>query len=415
MSQVLFVNVFGYGHVNPTLGLVKELIERGEKVTYIAGEEFKEKIESLGAKFQGYKNFDESGFQNGNINFEDIEPQLIEIGRLYKGIIDIIFSLKEKFDYIIYDSLFFFGSEVGRVLGIPAISSNSTFATNNKTDYFSVFINGCMPVLSRLLNGSEIVDIIKYLWGKYELMLPDLSSLCTIKNDMNIVYTSKYFQMYGESFDESYKFIGPSIIDRKEKLDPSLQINNEKIIYISLGTIFNESIEFYQSCFKAFCNMDIKIIMSVGQNIDVDKFESVPSNFIIRNYVPQLEILKHADVFITHGGMNSVNEALYYSVPLILVPQFFDQPIVADRVAKLGAGIVIEKYKVTPELLKQSVVNILSDKSYKTNSEKIGKSLREAGGYKKGVDEIFKIISKSALSQRNEGWYVLSTQMGGIL
>ena len=86
--------------------------------------------------------------------------------------------------------------------------------------------------------------------------------------------------------------------------------------------------------------------------------------------------------------MNSTNEGLYYDVPLILIPQSVDQPFVANRVAELGAGIVIEKDKVTPELLRQSVVRILSDTNFRINSEKIGKSLREAGGYKRGVDEI---------------------------
>lgn len=405
MSRVLFVNVFGYGHINPTIGIVKELIDRGEKVTYVAGDEFREKIESIGADFVGYKNFDEAQFQNGNIRFEDIEPQIIEITRVYKGIIDIIFNLKEKFDYIIYDTLFFLGNEIGRVLSIPTISSSSSFAANNKIDFFSAFINSFKPVLDRLLTGSELVDTIRYLWGKYEIKVPDFSSLGSLRNDINIVYTSKLFQIFGESFDESYKFIGPSIIDRMEKSDPSLQISeNKKTIYISLGTVFNESIEFYQCCLKAFEDIDAKIIMSVGKSIDISTFKSVPSNFIIRNYVPQLEILKHADVFITHGGMNSANEGLYYSVPLILVPQFFDQSIVANRVAELGAGIVIEKHKVTAELLKQSVERIFSDISYKANSEKIGKSLREAGGYKKGVDEIFTIKSKMESSERGEEW-----------
>ena len=133
--------------------------------------------------------------------------------------------------------------------------------------------------------------------------------------------------------------------------------------------------------------------MSIGESIDVNTFKSIPSNFIVRNYVSQLEILKQADVFITHGGMNSTNEGLYYDVPLVLVPQSGDQPFVAKRVEELGAGIIIEKDKVTPEILKQSVVNILSDSNFRMNSKKIGESLREAGGFKKGVDEILNLLA----------------------
>ncbi|AEY67948.1 macrolide family glycosyltransferase [Clostridium sp. BNL1100] len=388
MSHVLFINVFGHGHINPTISIVSELVDRGEKVTYIAGEEFKDKIEGAGARFIGYKNFDELGFNNGDISPTEIEPQLMEIARVYVEIIEIVFSIKDNFDYVIYDSLFFVGAEIAKILKIPAISSNSTFAVNDKTNYLWSFFTRFGPVIKELLNKPDFAAI-NFLREKYGIIVPDLLGLHKLKSDLSLVYTSRYFQMNSESFDDSYKFIGPSISDRQEILAPEL-ISKEKskIIYISLGTIFNKSIEFYESCFEAFRGMDAKIIMSVGMNIDIDSFKDIPDNFIIRNYVPQLEILKHADLFITHGGMNSTNEGLYYSVPLIVVPHFFDQPVVAYRVAELGAGIVIEKDKVSPALLKDSVTKILSDKSYKVNSEKIGKSLRESGGNKKGVDEI---------------------------
>ena len=160
----------------------------------------------------------------------------------------LFFNLKEKFDYIIYDTLFFLGSEIGRVLGIPTISSSSSFAANSKIDFFSAFVNMFKPVLDRLLKGSELVDTIRYLWEKYEIKVPDFSSLGYLKNDINIVYTSKLFQIFGESFDESYKFIGPSIIDRMEKIDSSLNItDNKKNIYISLIILLPKNYYRHQS------------------------------------------------------------------------------------------------------------------------------------------------------------------------
>lgn len=402
MSKALFVNMLGHGHVNPTIGIVRELINRGEDVTYIAGEEFRDKIEKTGAKFIGHKNlFDLSSLITSSLNLETNE-KLLNALNTFKEIIEEIFKLDEKFDYIIYDSSFVLGGEVGRVLNIPTISSSSIFAINEKiikslldlpiSQEFKLKMEGAKPKIKEILSSHNYVDFVNELQEKYNIKFPSMVDRSGKKGMLNIVYTSKYFQPYSESFDESYKFIGSSVIDRKEGIDFDLSNNEEnKVIYISLGTIFNNSIEFYECCFKAFCNMNVKVIMSVGRKIDISIFKNIPSNFIVRNYVPQLEVLKYADVFITHGGMNSTNEGLYFNIPLILIPQSVDQPFVANRVAELGAGIVIEKNRITPEALNKCVAEILSDDNFKINSEKIGESLREAGGYKVGVDEIIKL------------------------
>lgn len=390
MSKILFINMCGHGHVNPTIGLINELMNRGEQVTYIAGEEFRNKIEKTGAKFIGY---------NNSIDITNLENSeaLLKFIDVFKKIAEILFNSKEKFDCIIYDSIFMLGNEVGRILKIPAVCSITTFAANERTNCLSSLFNKIEPKIHEILNSSEYIKFVEHLQEKYGINFPSISNAIYAKGIISIVYTSKYFQLCGESFDESYKFIGSSISDRKEDISFSLETNDKKnVIYISLGTIFNNSIEFYENCIKAFDDMDANIIMSVGKDIDINKFKYIPSNFTIRNYVRQLEILEHADVFITHGGMNSTNEGLYYDVPLILIPHFLDQHTVANRVAELGAGVVIEKDKVTPEVLKQSVLTILSDNNFKINSKKIGKSLREAGGYKKGVNEILNLINKKS-------------------
>ena len=107
------------------------------------------------------------------------------------------------------------------------------------------------------------------------------------------------------------------------------------------------------------------------------------------NYVPQLQVLQNTDVFITHCGMNSTSEALYYDVPLVMNPMGADQPMVAERLKQLGAGIMLDKSELNPLGLRKSVETILSDQRYAENASKIGESLRNTGGYRQGVEEIF--------------------------
>ena len=98
----------------------------------------------------------------------------------------------------------------------------------------------------------------------------------------------------------------------------------EPIVYISLGTLHRGSTDFFHQCFAAFADMPPRFVLSVGNQTDIQGLGPVPSNFIVRPSVPQLELLRHAAVFITHGGMNSVLEGLSGAVRLIVSPQHFE-------------------------------------------------------------------------------------------
>ena len=69
--------------------------------------------------------------------------------------------------------------------------------------------------------------------------------------------------------------------------------------------------------------------MSIGSKIDPASLGVIPNNFIVRPHVPQLEVLRRADLFITHGGMNSVSEGCWYGVQMIVLPQVGDQVVIA--------------------------------------------------------------------------------------
>ena len=156
----------------------------------------------------------------------------------------------------------------------------------------------------------------------------------------------------------------------------------------------NENLDFYKNCFGALGSReDIDIIMSIGKRININDLGVIPKNFKLYSYIPQLEVLKKVDLFITHGGMNSTSEGLYHNIPLIIVPQFGDQATVAKRVSTLGASIaLIGRDNYTADSIKLAMDKILFDNSYKENAFKIGKSLRDAGGYKKGAEIIKSIL-----------------------
>lgn len=392
MGKVLFFNFPGDGHVNPTIALVEELVKKGEDVVYYCVEEYKNKIEKTGALFRPYENFTRNIDPMKRL-MEKIDPleMLLFMGRSLDKIIEVVLNeiREEKYDYVIYDNNFAAGWIIADVLGIPKISSCTTFAINE--DIFSALIKSRGEMDKTSPRYREIEEISTKWKNKYGVILSDRQNLMSCPGDITIVFTSKLYQPYDDKFNESFIFVGPSIAPRHDVETLPLKISpSNKLIFISMGTVFNQQPELYTTCFKAFQESQATVVLSVGKQTDIRQFKDIPPNFIVRNYVPQLEILQQADVFITHGGMNSSSEGLYFGVPLVVVPVMGDQPIVANRIEELGAGLKLNRQELDALTLRKTTEQVLSNPSFKEKSLIIGKSLRDSGGYKKAAEAILK-------------------------
>lgn len=88
---------------------------------------------------------------------------------------------------------------------------------------------------------------------------------------------------------------------------------------------------------------DTNTIVYTSKEFDIKKLGYIPNNFQVENSVEQVIVLQSTDVFITHCGMNSVNEGLYYGETMVLFPNHSEQRMVAQRVYDLGAGIMLDE------------------------------------------------------------------------
>jgi MGT family glycosyltransferase len=407
LSKALYLSFAGEGHINPSLGLVHELLQRGEEVIYYSTEEYKEKIVRTGALFRPLKSMISQKEQNSvsqlmksNPNFHPIEIKNRFLLYILETLPDVLKQVKDDhIDYVIFDTQFILGKIVARQLRVPCVSFCTTFG----------WAKGAPNVLEKMLPAMNNVtepdptlvkqerELSEQLSNKYKFSIPDFPEILFNNGDITLICTSKYFQPGSEYFDDTFKFIGPSLTQRNDTGDfPVNALKDRRTIYISMGTVVNEQKELYTHCLQAFADIDAIVVMSIGKRLDIHDFKDIPPNFIVRNYVPQLEILQHTDVFLTHCGMNSTSEALYYNVPLVMNPIFADQPMVAERVKSLGAGIKLDKSQLHSAGLRKAVETVLLDKQYKENAAKIGESLRRCGGYRYGVDEIFS-LKKSLL------------------
>jgi MGT family glycosyltransferase len=405
MARTFFFNIPAHGHMNPTLPLVRELVNRGEAIIYYTGEEFREKVETAGAEFRTYESLgEEVRFQFGD---DDVRsPSMILMARIMiqftedvlPPLLDVL--RREQPDFILHDFTCIWGMLAAEILAIPAVAIIPQFPISYKTrpdpypgmwrDYLRHFVTG-IPHLW------PFKRVARRIGAAYKIQPITLMGFMSNHEDLNIVFTSRYFQPNAEDFDASFVFVGPSIAPRDETIDFPLEFPAHctgPLVYISLGTtIFSANVAFYQACFQAFGDTDKRVILSAGRWTDSESLADAPPNFIIRPYVPQLEILKLADVFITHGGMGSVSEGLLHGVPLIVVPQTSDQPFVAQRVRRLGAGYVLYRRPAHPAELDQHVDAIVADERVRAECNRIAESFKEAGGFVRAADEISAYLS----------------------
>lgn len=383
MSKVLFLSVPSHGHVNPTIGLVSELIKNGEEVIYFATAPFREKIEATGALYKQYL-YDMDLFKPEEKGIADPMEMVLREG--INIIDDILAQISNiQFDYIVHSTPFPFTEVFKQLLKIPAISSLGIF----------LGLHNFLERADAFPTPPGYTALREKIKARYDVVLPE-KFVATMINlgGLNLVYSSRYFVPAEQLTDDTYRFVGPPVFNRKENADfPFALLEGKKVIYISLGTVFsNFRPDLYQIFFDAFAGKEVTVVMA-AYKVDLSKFK-IPDNFIVRHYIPQLAILEHTDVAITHAGMNSISDLLYNDVPFVAIPLGADQPDLAERTAALGATIALDHRTLTPVLLQDAVEKVLRDPSYIVNMKKISDSFKAAGGYASAVAYIHAYIKR---------------------
>lgn len=388
MKTVVFFCIPAHGHTNPTLGVVRELVSRGHRVRYYSYEMLREKIEAAGAEFIPCDEFD------AEMNLSPADAARIgkDLALSTRVLVDTTLALDDmvcremerlKPDCIVADSMAVWGKAVALKLGIPFVSSTTTFAFNRHSA--KIMKQSPKELFSMIFSMPRINRDIKRLRDRG---YPVKSILDIIQNDdytHTVVYTSPEFQPCAETFSDKYAFVGPSVRPAGERI----QKTREKLVYLSMGTVNNDMQPLYQSCIEAFAATEHQVILSVGDAVDMEAFGALPENVAVFRRVDQMAVLEQADVFVSHCGMNSVSESLYCGVPLVLLPQTAEQGGVAERVLQVGAGLRPDRVDGTA--IAEAVDRVLNESAYKAAAEAVAEGFRRCPGAKGAADKILQV------------------------
>ena len=212
-----------------------------------------------------------------------------------------------------------------------------------------------------------------------------------------ITQTPKEFDFPGIPWPAQFHYAGPFHDDegRGPVPFPWERLTAKPLIYASLGTLVNGLEDVYIHILKAVEPLeDVQVVVSVGKNISPENLGRIPSNTIAVRSAPQIELLKHAALCITHAGLNTVLESLAHGVPMVAIPIGYDQPGVAARIAHHGTGEFIELDELTTNCLRELIEKVLQDPSYRERAEYFRKVISKTRGLDVAADIIEQTFQK---------------------
>lgn len=395
--HIAFVSLGAFGHINPTLALVTELVKQGVRVTYFTTEAFRNIIEPTGAKFVAVPSWmAENDKHNDGEKKEDdggvaaAVPFLFlnEAGAYIDTILDTLHD--DKPDAIVHDFAGIAGTIAADNLNVPNVMLYTSYPSNDSYSVAAGF-ESC-PADHPLRKAAA--GIAAGYAEKYGCRVMTVKEIFDGHGDFNLVMMQKKLVPNYESFDDSFVFTGVQIGKRTAFGSWKAPDNGKPLLYSSLGTAFNNWPEYYPILFDAVRDLDINVFAALG-SIDPASLKDIPANVEVGQMVPQLDIISQASVFITHAGMGGTGEAIYYGVPMIAIPQMEEQAITARQIEKLGLGVAfLDKSAITSEALKTAIQKLLTEPSYKAAAEQFSADMKTLGGAKASAEALLHFLSK---------------------
>ncbi|RLE53740.1 MAG: hypothetical protein DRJ33_00135 [Candidatus Methanomethylicota archaeon] len=282
-----------------------------------------------------------------------------------------------------------------RVLNVPSITL---------LHQLRILIPHVKPIkrktLKTLKHYSERVGLetLGALWKFSTLILvPDFPPPYTIAK-ANVV-PSKHYR-------SKVKLIGPIVAKRPENL-PSKEVLREKYglndrpaIFCAMSGTIPEKRYISSKLVEIFKHFpdSYQIIVSRGLPNNDNRPLKLTSTLQVFNWViDRFELLKACDLLITRGGHNTVAEAMYFGIPMIIIPTpgHSEHQSIARSVADMGLGIVLQQRDLSHDTLLQAVKRIFSE-GYVERSKKIQSEILKYNGLSYVLNKALILAAKAS-------------------
>ncbi|MFF7278503.1 macrolide-inactivating glycosyltransferase [Streptomyces griseorubiginosus] len=387
-SHIAMFSVAAHGHVNPSLEVIRELVARGHRVTYAIPPLFEEKVAETGAEPRLWNSTlpgpDDDPSAWGSELLDHVElfladamqalPQLVEA---YDG---------DEPDLVLHDITAYPARVLAHRWGVPAISLSPNLVA---WEGYEEEVAEPMWAEPRSTERGQAyyARFQRWLEENGVRLHPDAF---VGRPDRSLVLIPRALQPHADRVDERvYTFVGACQGDRGAQGEWQRPAAAEQVVLVSLGSAFTKRPDFYRECVKAFGDLPgWHLVLQVGSHVDPAELGAVPDNVEVRSWVPQLAILKQADLFVTHAGAGGSQEGLATATPMIAVPQAVDQFGNADMLRGLGVARRIDTEDATAEALREAALALVDDPEVARRLKEVQADMTQEGGTRRAADLI---------------------------
>ena len=413
MSKILFLSQPALGHVNPLLNIALQLKEEGHDVRFLIPG-----VKNYDTKIKILQNLTAAPehVENAGIRADVVKPHIKLLLKaplipLTKGLKEMhfvagVFSdglpyyTKKLLDYfqewqpdaIVHEYLFFAANIAADLEKIPyvcvyhtglpfygpqvppfASGLEITAETSPEKEKLIAQEKKFLPKVDAKINAARAHFGLEPLASNI-LRRPYSSWL-------NLVLSHEKIEAERSQLGENTLYIGPSFSKRKdiEAGDfPFDKLDKTKYkVYVSLGTIFNNKPQIFRKIMNALDNDVYQVIISGGGAFKTLQKGKVPANCLLFESVPQVDLLPEIDLFITHGGNNSTNEALKAGKPLVVLPVGGEQNDNRQKIEHIQAGLGFDIDDFDKEDIAENIEAIRENKIFSDTAARAQKYFAE--------------------------------------
>jgi MGT family glycosyltransferase len=387
---VAVVHLPSGGHIRPLLPLVAALRDSGARTTQFALSKWETECVAVGGEFRALPDF--------GIDVDHPPPNPIGVAVLIARATEwltpwLTEQLREcAADVVLRDSIAHYGRFAAYEAGLPQVAFSPMMAIHRG---IRPTLRSTPAALARLVAGMPDAFMLRRVSRRLEQrygapMGGWVDVLAGRYGCTTLVGTSRGLQIRPDGLaGEDVRFVGPlrAASTPAGGVEPALAGvgDGDELVYVSLGTVFEDRPTFFRDAARSLERPGRRVVLSIGR-IAPEALGVLPAGVTAHAFVDQLAVLRRADLFITHGGFNSVQEGLVAGVPLLMFPQMQEQVFNTDRVSELGAGLRLRG--VRPARIGAMADRILGDPRFRVAAERTGAELRGAVDLDGAVDAV---------------------------